>query len=73
MSTNISIFGIFMIILFAMAIIAILLINFIPTFIAFKKEHPKKVPILIVNALIPVIGFIIALIWSLSDPDNEHE
>jgi Na+/proline symporter len=45
-----------------LVVILTAVINFIPSIIAFKKNHPDKVMILIINALIPVAGFIIALI-----------
>lgn len=59
--------------LLAMLLIIItLLVNFIPSIIAFKKNHPDKLTILIVNALIPVLGFIIALVWALKSKDTEE-
>lgn len=45
-----------------LVVILTAVVNFIPSIIAFKKDHPDKVMILVINALIPVAGFMIALI-----------
>jgi len=39
----------------------------LPTIIAFKRNHKNKVAILVVNLLVPTVGWIIALIWSLTN------
>lgn len=38
--------------------IMVLAINFLPSFIAFIRKHPNRIPILVVNALIPILGFL---------------
>lgn len=49
----------------ALAILAIGL-YFLPSINALVRHHRERVPIFLVNLLIPVIGWIIALIWSFS-------
>ncbi len=48
-----------------------LAINFLPSFIAFIRKHPDRIPILVVNALIPILGFMIAFIWAFADVETE--
>lgn len=41
---------------------------FLPTIIALKRQHPQKVPIILINVfggLIFGVGWVVALIWSL--------
>ena len=47
-----------------------LLVHFIPTFIAYRRAHPRKIPILLVNLFLgwTGIGWIAALVWALSRP-----
>ena len=47
--------------------IMVLAINFLPSFIAFIRKHPNRIPILVVNALIPILGFLIAFLWTFAD------
>ncbi|WP_338608563.1 superinfection immunity protein [Pelagibacterium nitratireducens] len=56
-------FGAFGIVL----ILISLIIYFIPTFIAFRRKHPNKWIIFLINFLLGAtfIGWIVALIWSL--------
>jgi hypothetical protein len=44
-----------------------LLVYFMPTFIAHRRAHPRKIPILLVNLFLgwTGIGWIAALIWAL--------
>lgn len=46
-----------------------LFINFLPSFIAFSRNHPNQVAILILNILFgwTGLGWIILLIWALSN------
>lgn len=47
-------------------LVIILGLSFLPTIIAFKRRHPQKVPILLVNFFLgwTFIGWIVALVWS---------
>ncbi len=60
--------GFFFIILLILGI----LIYFIPSFIAMKKQHPQKVAILLLNIFLgwTFIGWVGALIWAVSNPQN---
>lgn len=50
-----------------------LVIYFIPTYLAFKRKHPSKIFILILNLFLgwTFLGYIIALIWALY-PQNRR-
>lgn len=56
-------FGAFSIVLIIIGIV----LYFIPTFIAFRRKHPNKWIIFLINFLLgaTLIGWIAALIWSL--------
>ncbi len=43
-----------------------LAIYFIPTFVASKRKHPQKTPILLLNIFLgwTFIGWVVALIWA---------
>lgn len=45
----------------------LLVVYFVPTYIALGRKHPQKVPILLLNTLAgwTVVGWVGALIWSL--------
>jgi hypothetical protein len=47
--------------------ILIFYLYFLPTFIAFGRRHPNRIPILILNVLFgaTIIGWILLLIWAL--------
>ena len=47
-----------------------LLLYFIPTFVAYKRNHPNRFPIFLLNLLLggTGIGWIVALIWSFTNP-----
>lgn len=49
-------------------VIALVVMYFLPTIIAFARGHSSKMAIALVNLLfaVTVIGWIIALVWSLS-------
>lgn len=51
-------------------LLILLVFYFIPTYIAFGRRHPQKVPILFLNLLAgwTVVGWVGALIWSLVVP-----
>jgi len=53
-------------ILIAVFALSALFLYFVPTIIAFKNRHPKRVLILILNALlgVTVLGWIGALLWA---------
>lgn len=47
-----------------------LLFFFLPAFIAFRRNHPNKVAILVINFFLGAtfIGWIVCLVWALSGP-----
>jgi len=51
-----------------LVVIAIAIIHFVPTIIAFHRDHPNKIGIFVLNLLLgwTVIGWVAALIWSLT-------
>lgn len=52
----------------------ILTIFFVPSFIALDKSHRNERGIFLLNLFggITFVGWIVAMIWSLSDSDSEH-
>ncbi len=48
-------------------------ISFIPMIIAYVRKHPKRQFIAIISFIVPPLGFIIALIWALTDTDPENQ
>ena len=47
-------------------ILVILILYFLPTFLAYKTDHPRKTAIMLTNifgGLISGIGWVIALVW----------
>ncbi|WP_057180662.1 superinfection immunity protein [Colwellia sp. MT2012] len=47
---------------------------FVPTIIAVRKQHPHKIPIILINLIGGVfygIGWIIALVWCFITPNSE--
>lgn len=46
-----------------------LLIYFVPSYIAIKKDHKSKAAIILLNIFLgwSVIGYIVALVWSMSE------
>jgi hypothetical protein len=53
----------------AVAILIALNIYLIPSYVAFERDHPSRVGIFVLNLFlgVSVIGWIIALVWALSD------
>ena len=52
-------------------LLVVLPLALLPTFIAIKKEHPYKVPIILVNifgGLLFGIGWLVALVWCFIEP-----
>lgn len=49
-------------------------VGFIPSIVAFKRDHNYKVMILILNILLggTIIGWIILLVWALSEDNKIH-
>jgi hypothetical protein len=54
--------------LVALALVVILAINFIPTFVAFAGKHPNRVAIFVLNIFFgwTGIGWVICLVWALT-------
>ncbi len=46
------------------------IIYFVPTVVGFVRDHPNKFPILALNLFLgwSFIGWVVALIWALSNP-----
>ena len=57
---------------FIIPLLIIILIYFIPTFIAKKKNHRQKTAIIIVNVFLgwTFLGWVVALVWSVMK-DND--
>ena len=57
-----------------LAFILGLLIYFIPTFIAFKREHAHKIAILVLNLIAggTGIGWVAAFIWAFVDNSSKE-
>lgn len=56
--------GFFSILMF----LIVAVIYFLPTYIAIKKNHPHKVPIILINVFLGLLwglGWLIALIWAI--------
>ncbi len=53
-------------IVFLIALIVIGIINFVPSFIAYSRDHPQRLLILIINLLMgwTIIGWGLLLIWA---------
>jgi CHASE2 domain-containing sensor protein len=53
--------------------VIIILINFIPSFIAFSRKHPRRMPILIFNIMFgwTGIGWILLLVWAFNPPPQD--
>jgi hypothetical protein len=66
--------GVIGIVLFILVFILSVAIYFTPTFIALVRKHPNGAPIFLVNFLLGwiCIGWIIALIWSLTAIDEDR-
>lgn len=60
-----GILGVFSIIV----ILIIILLYFLPSFIGFRRNHPNKVSILILNIFLgwSFLGWVIALIWAFKN------
>ncbi|MFW8591843.1 SHOCT domain-containing protein [Glaciecola sp. 2405UD65-10] len=55
----------------AIFLVVLLPLFFLPTFIALKKNHPYKIPIILVNifgAALWGLGWIVALVWCFIMP-----
>ena len=46
---------------------------FIPSIVAYQRKHPNLKAILVLNVLLgwSVIGWVVALVWSLTKTDKE--
>jgi hypothetical protein len=49
-----------------------LVLYFCPTVVASAREHPRKVPVIILNVLLgwTLVGWVIALVWAYSAPER---
>lgn len=61
--------GVFTMVLMLVGVV----IYFVPAFIAFKREHPQKVSIILLNVLLgwSVIGWVGSLIWAFTNPQKQ--
>ena len=55
-----------MLVLLTIVIVLALCVHFLPTIIAFRRNHPNKVAIFLVNLFLgwTVLGWVAALVWS---------
>lgn len=63
--------GIFQILIF----IVLAFLFFLPTYIAIKKNHQYKVPIILINLFLGLfwgIGWIVALIWAIMGDSSDR-
>jgi len=54
-------------------VLVLLPLAFLPTIIALKKNHPHKIPIILVNifgGLLYGLGWLVALVWCFIVPNN---
>lgn len=51
--------------------VLVLCVNFLPSCIAFIRKHPHRIPIFVVNALVPILGFVIAFAWAYAEVQTE--
>lgn len=54
-------------------VLVLLPLAFLPTIIALKKNHPHKIPIILVNifgGLLWGVGWLVALVWCFIVPNN---
>lgn len=59
--------------IYLIAFVFVLMIFLIPTVLAVRKNHPHKVPIILVNligGLLYGVGWLIALVWVLISPSS---
>lgn len=57
-------------------VLVILVLFFLPTVIAIKKNHPYKIAIILINifgGLLWGTGWFIALVWCFIEPSNNQE
>lgn len=55
--------------MFALVVILVfLVVYFVPTFVAYGRQHHNRLPIFIANLFfgVTIIGYVIILIWSLT-------
>ena len=59
----------------SLIILILLPLVFLPTIIAIKKNHPYKIPIILINVLGGLLwgfGWLIALIWCFIEPKSNY-
>lgn len=51
---------------FAIIVVIAVVVNFIPSFIAFSRDHPQRILILVINLLMgwTIIGWAALLFWA---------
>jgi hypothetical protein len=47
-------------------------IHFLPSIVAFSREHPRRITLLVLNILVgwTLIGWIVLLIWAFARPSS---
>lgn len=48
-------------------------INLLPTLIAYKRKHKNVLPIFLLSFLLPILGWVISLVWSCLSIDNHTD
>ena len=59
--------------IFALIILVLLALYFLPTVVALKRDHPSKGGIIVVNILLgwTFIGWVVSLAWAFSATGRE--
>ncbi len=54
--------------------LTLLVFYFIPAFVAFRRQHANKVPVMLVNAFLgwTFIGWIVALVWAFTSNTRQQ-
>jgi len=71
-------FGILMLLIFLVGGLIGTVIYFIPTIVAFKRNHINRVPIMLINLLLgwSLVGWVVAIAWAFKSPeyiDRRHD
>jgi hypothetical protein len=58
-----------------LALLAVAYVHFLPAILAYKRRHPSRTAILILNAFFgwTLIGWVLALLWALAEYDAERD
>ena len=56
-------------------LVAVLYVHFLPTIIAYRRRHPSRTAILLLNLIFgwTLIGWVVALLWALAGYDAQRD